>query len=115
MSRLGTGVDCLCCADSRLQALLGSGPRRVNTSDELAVVSQQMQGNAPTRHAVQFQWQDVLQTQGPSSTFDTVYEMASVLVSVAVWKQRRAVYLCQGSKPGTNSEAAIKVSTLCVA
>lgn len=68
-----------------------------------------MQGNALGRHTVQFQWQDVLLVEGPSTAADTVYEMASVFIAIAVWKQRRAVYLCQGSKTGTSSDAAIKV------
>ena len=96
-------------ADARLQALLGSGPARVNANDEAVMISQQMLGNAPARRAVPFQWQDVLLTAGPSSANDTVYELASVLVAVAVWQQRRAVYLCQGGKAGTSSDAAIKV------
>lgn len=100
-------------ADSRLQALLGGAPGRMNANDEIAIVSQQMPGNAPIRHAVLFQWQDVLQTDSPSSASDAVYELASVLVAIAVWRQRRAVYLCQGGKTGTNSDAAIKVCNTC--
>ena len=96
-------------ADARLQALLGAGPKRVNASDEHAALSQQMQGNAPGRHSFVFQWQDVLMTTAQSSTADTVYDLASALIATAVWKQRRAVYLCQGGKQGTSSDAAIKV------
>lgn len=73
-----------------------------------------MQGNALGRHAVQFQWQDVLLVEGPSTAADTVYEMASVFTAIAVLKQRRAVYLCQGSKTGTSSDAAIKVHMVCM-
>lgn len=102
-------------ADARLQALLGAGPKRINASDEHAALSQQMQGNAPGRHCVVFEWQDVLVTNAPSSTADTVYELASALIATAVWKQRRAVYLCQGGKQGTSNDAAIKVgSSPCV-
>ena len=96
-------------ADARLQALLGLGPARVNAHEEAALLSQQMPGNAPARRAVPFRWQDVLLIAGPSSASDTVYELASVLIAVAVWQQRRAVYLCQGGKAGTSSDAAIKV------
>ena len=96
-------------ADTRLQALLGAGPRRVQASDEFAIVSQQMQGNAPGRRCLLFQWQDVLVTTAPSSAADTVFELASALIAASLWKQRRAVYLCQGGKQGTISDAAIKV------
>lgn len=108
---MSSNADCVqaTLTDARLQALLGSGPRRVDANDEIAVVSQQMQGNAPARHAVLFQWHDILQTEGPNSAHDTVYELASVLIAVAVWRQRRALYLCQGGKTGTDSQAAIKV------
>ena len=98
-------------ADARLQALLGAGPTRINANDEHAALSQQMQGNAPGRHCVAFEWQDVLVTTAQSSTADTVYELASALVATAVWKQRRAVYLCQGGKQGTSNDAAIKVGS----
>lgn len=98
--------------DARLQALLGSGPARVNKLDEAAVISQQMPGNALARRAVPFQWQDVLLIAGPSSASDTVYELASILIAVAVWQQRRAVYLCQGGKAGSSSDAAIKAYNL---
>ena len=96
-------------ADARLQALLVSGTKQVQASDEFAAVSQQMQGDAPGRRCVLFQWQDCLITAAPSSSADTVYELASTLIAAAVWKQRRAVYLCQGGKQGTSNEAAIKV------
>ena len=81
----------------------------MNAQDEAAVISQQMPGNALARRAVPFQWQDVLLIAGPSSASDTVYELACILIAVAVWQQRRAVYLCQGGKAGTSSDAAIKV------
>lgn len=96
-------------ADARLQALLGAGQKKISASDECAAVSQQMLGNAPGRHCLVFQWQDVLIPTTQSSSADTVYELASALVATAVWKQRRAVYLCQGGKQGTSSDAAIKV------
>ena len=92
-----------------MQVLLGAGPKRINASDERAAVSLQMQGNAPGRHSFVFQWQDILVTTTQNSTADTVYELASALIATAVWKQRRAVYLCQGGKQGTSSDAAIKV------
>lgn len=102
-------------ADARLQALLGAGPKRINVSDEHAALSQQMQGDAPGRRCVVFEWQDVLVTTAQSSTADTVYELASALIATAVWKQRRAVYLCQAGKQGTSNDAAIKVgSSSCV-
>lgn len=74
-----------------------------------------MQGNAPGRHCVVFQWQDVLVTTAQSSTADTVYELASALIATAVWKQRRAMYLGQGGRQGTSNDAAVKVCTQCVA
>lgn len=98
-------------ADARLQALLGAGPKRINASDEHAALSQQMQGNAPGRRCVVFEWQDVLVATAQSSTADTVHELASALIATAVWKQRRAVYLCQGGKQGTSNDAAIKVGS----
>ncbi|KAL3151995.1 hypothetical protein ABBQ32_001116 [Trebouxia sp. C0010 RCD-2024] len=98
--------------DARLQALLGAGQKKISASDECAAVSQQMLGNAPGRHCLVFQWQDVLIPTTQSSSADTVYELASALVATAVWKQRRAVYLCQGGKQGTSSDAAIKAYSL---
>ena len=56
-----------------------------------------------------FQWRDVLLQIAGNGMPDAVYELGSVLVAVAVWRQQRASALCSGSSDGMPPETAISV------
>ena len=88
-------------AESRLAALQASGS--ADSADQI------LSGNASARKAVNFQWQEVLLAEGTLCVTDAVYELASVLVSLAVWKQKRAVHITQAGQAGSPSETSIKV------
>lgn len=90
-------------AESRLAALLSPAPNGAATSEL------HMSGNAFGRFVVSFQWQEVLLFEGSCTASDAVYEMASAVVSMAVWKQQQAKRLAEAGQAGTTSEAAIKV------
>ena len=105
MSNTSSSITCVPgSAEFRLAALLSSGK-----ADGSATPIHTISGNSPARKAVNFQWEEVLLSEGPCNASDAVYELASVLISLAVWKQKQAVRVTDAGKSGSTSEAAIKV------
>ena len=41
---------------------------------------------------------------------DAVFELASMVMAVAVWRMRRAAFLCRDTRPGISSDQAVKVA-----
>ena len=66
-------------------------------------------GDHRARRGVPFQWRDVLLQISGNGMPDAVYELGSVLVAAAVWRQQRAAALCSGSSDGMPPETAISV------
>lgn len=70
--------------------------------------------DGPLRTAVTFNWQDVLLTPSQASSApDAVFELASFLVALALWKMRFAAGLCQTGSAGASTEASTAVSCPC--
>lgn len=66
-------------------------------------------GDHCARRSVPFQWRDVLLQIAGNGMPDAVYELGSVLVAAAAWRQQRAAALCSGSSDGMPPETAISV------
>ena len=66
-------------------------------------------GDHCARRSVPFQWRDVLLQISGNGMPDAVYELGSVLVAAAVFRQQRAAALCSGSSDGMPPETAISV------
>lgn len=64
------------------------------------------------RGAVAFAWKDVMLGSSPAEVkaHDAIYELASVLESVALWKMARAAVLCSDCRAGISSETVKKVN-----
>ncbi len=73
-----------------------------------------MKGNSKLRRgAVAFAWKDVM-ISSPTDVkaHDAVFELASVLECVALWKMARAAVLCSDCRAGVNSEGVSKACPL---
>ncbi len=67
------------------------------------------------RGAVAFSWKDVMLSSpaGESTAHDAIFELASVLEAVALWKMARAATLCADTRYGVGGDAVSKVSLHC--
>lgn len=81
----------------------------INTNGAL---SGQIAGDHCARRSVPFQWRDVLLQIAGNGMPDAVYELGSVLVAAAAWRQQRAAALCSGSSDGMPPETAISAYKL---
>lgn len=65
------------------------------------------------RGAVAFTWKDVMLSSplGESTAHDAIFELASVLEAIALWKMARAATLCADSRFGVGGDSVSKVYT----
>lgn len=68
-------------------------------------------GDSKLRRSIAFTWKDVMVSSpvGESTARDAIFELASVLEAVALWKMARAATLCADARFGIGGEAVSKV------
>ncbi|CAL8462981.1 g2515 [Coccomyxa elongata] len=71
-------------------------------------------GDSKLRRSIAFTWKDVMVSSpvGESTARDAIFELASVLEAVALWKMARAATLCADARFGIGGEAVSKAYKL---
>ena len=83
----------------------------VSTSAPSNAAALPVVGDSKLRRSVAFTWKDVMVSSpvGESTAQDAIFELASVLEAVALWKMARAATLCADARFGIGGDAVSKV------
>ncbi|KAK9868803.1 hypothetical protein WJX84_000981 [Apatococcus fuscideae] len=85
----------------------------INEPSTDAGAGSRVAGNSRLRRMVAFAWQDALVASGQVQMADSVFELASLLVAVAIWKMQKAAAIChEGGATGVDSSAAAQAFKL---
>lgn len=91
------------------EADAGTASNAISTPTNTAALP--VVGDSKLRRSVTFTWKDVMVSSpvGESTAPDAIFELASVLEAVALWKMARAATLCADARFGIGGEAVSKV------
>ncbi|BDA48020.1 probable BRO1 domain-containing protein BROX [Coccomyxa sp. Obi] len=85
----------------------GAASNAVSSSTPSNATAPPVVGDSKLRRSVAFTWKDVMVSSpvGESTAQDAIFELASVLEAVALWKMARAATLCADARFGIGGEA----------